>query len=85
MTKPPKLLAKAMAKQTNLRFTDMIRLVEAFGFKLVRVSGSHHIYARDGVDELINLQNVKGQAKPYQVRQFLALVEGYNLVLGDDA
>jgi hypothetical protein len=37
-----------------------------------------------GIVELINLQEVGGQAKPYQVRQFLKIVERYNLQLGDD-
>jgi hypothetical protein len=32
--------------------------------------------------ELINLQNVHGQVKPYQIKQFLALVERYNLRMG---
>jgi len=36
------------------------------------------------VRELVNLQNVAGKAKPYQIRQFLQLVERYNLQLGDD-
>jgi hypothetical protein len=39
-------------------------VVESFGFKSLRVSGSHHIFGRTGVIEQINLQNVKGQAKP---------------------
>ena len=45
------------------------------------LAGSHHIFARPDVPELINLQAVKGQAKPYQVRQFLKLVERYGLSL----
>jgi predicted RNA binding protein YcfA (HicA-like mRNA interferase family) len=63
------------------RFAICGALVEAFGFRSVRVSGSHHIFARPDVPELINLQAVKGQAKPYQVRQFLKLVERYGLSL----
>ncbi len=59
----------------------MRSLVEAFGFRLVQVAGSHHIYPRDDVAELVNLQEVRGQAKPYQVRQFLRLVERYGLSL----
>jgi len=31
--------------------------------------------------EQINIQNVQGQAKPYQVRQFLKLIERYNLTM----
>jgi len=46
------------------------------------VNGSHHIFERDGVPELINLQEVRGMAKPYQIRQFLKIVERYNLKLG---
>jgi predicted RNA binding protein YcfA (HicA-like mRNA interferase family) len=78
-----KLLKKILAGSKNIRFEEMVALVEAFGFRLVRVSGSHHIFIHPVVDELVNLQNVKGQAKPYQVRQFLRLVERYNLRLED--
>jgi predicted RNA binding protein YcfA (HicA-like mRNA interferase family) len=78
-----KLLQKALASPANIRFGDMIALVEAFGFRLSRTSGSHHVYVHRDVNELVNLQNVAGQAKPYQVRQFLRLVERYNLTLGD--
>jgi predicted RNA binding protein YcfA (HicA-like mRNA interferase family) len=62
----------------------MCRLVATFGFRLVRVSGSHHIYSHPSVPELLNLQEVAEQAKPYQVRQFLKLVERHDLTPGDD-
>lgn len=78
-----KLLEKALAGSANIRFADMIALVEAFGFSLSRVSGSHHIFAHPDVRELVNLQEVNGKAKPYQIRQFLKLVERYNLNLED--
>ena len=79
-----KLLRKALTTPRNLRFSDMVNLAEAFGFRLSRTSGSHHIFAHPGVRELVNLQEVKGKAKPYQVGQFLQLVEKYNLKLEDD-
>jgi len=60
-------------------------LVRAFGFRLSRISGSHHIFTHPRIPELVNLQDVRGQAKPYQVRQFMKLVERYNLQLEDDA
>ena len=44
--------------------------------------GSHRIFVREGVKELLNLQDVRGKAKPYQVRQFIKLIEKYNLVEG---
>jgi len=68
----------------NVAFGDMINMVEGFGFRLDRVSGSHHIFLHPAVQELVNLQEVKGEAKPYQIRQFLRLVERYNLRLEDD-
>ena len=52
----------------NVAFGDMINMVEGFGFQLVRVSGSHHIFTNPGILELVNLQEVKGEAKPYQIR-----------------
>ncbi|MBA3375791.1 MAG: type II toxin-antitoxin system HicA family toxin [Actinobacteria bacterium] len=62
----------------------MQRLVEAFGFELRRTTGSHHVFVHPDVRELLNLQEVRGQAKPYQVRQFLRLVERYALSLEDE-
>lgn len=72
-----------MAGSTDIRFADMVALVEAFGFHLARVKGSHHILVHPGISEFVNLQDVGGRAKPYQIRQFLSLVECYNLELGD--
>jgi hypothetical protein len=60
-------------------FQDMRRLAEAFRFELLRVSGSHHLFGHPRISELLNLQDVAGQAKPYQIRQFLRLVERYSL------
>jgi predicted RNA binding protein YcfA (HicA-like mRNA interferase family) len=82
--KKRKLLKKALTNPRNMRFREMVTLIEAFGFRLSRVKGSHHIFAHAQVRELINIQDVHGQAKPYQVRQFLQLVERYNLELGDE-
>lgn len=62
-----------------MRFEDFVRLVVAFGFRPPRISGSHHIFSRPGLAEAINIQDYHGQAKPYQVRQFLKLVEKYGL------
>lgn len=82
--KKKKLLRKALTSPKNFRFGDMVTLAEAFGFRLSRSSGSHHIYTRPCVAELLNLQEVDGKAKPYQIGQFLRLIERYNLELEDD-
>jgi hypothetical protein len=79
-----KTLQKILAGSKNIRFSDMIRLVEGFGFRLSRTDGSHHIFAHPDIPELVNLQDVRGQAKPYQMRQFLKLVERHSLKLEDE-
>lgn len=68
----------------NVSFADLRGLVEAFGFRCVRVSGSHRIFTHPGVPALLNLQDYGGEAKPYQIRQFLKIVERYNLRLEDN-
>ena len=62
----------------------MTRLVESLGFSLTRINGSHHIFTHPDVAELVNLQEVDGKCKPYQVNQVLKLVDRYNLKLGDE-
>lgn len=57
----------------------MVTLIQAYGFKLARVSGSHHIFTKTDIDVIINIQNVQGKTKPYQVNQFIKVVEKYNL------
>lgn len=79
-----KLLRRLLASPNNARFDEVRGLAEAFGFVLARVTGSHHIFNHPSIPELLNLQEVSGQAKPYQVRQFLRLVERHNLTLGDE-
>ena len=76
-----RLLRKAMNSPKNLRFSEMRALVEAFGFRLVRVNGSHHIFEHPAVPELVNIQERDDKAKAYQIRQFLQLVEKYDLPL----
>jgi predicted RNA binding protein YcfA (HicA-like mRNA interferase family) len=63
----------------NVGFTGFCRLVEAFGFKLRRVSGSHHIYRHPEVPRPLSLQPHQREAKPYQISQFLDMVEEHGL------
>ena len=76
-----KLLQKLQAGSENIHFAELVALIEAFGFELVRVSGSHHVFEHLQVLELINIQNCQGKAKPYQVRQFLKLIKRYHMEL----
>ena len=78
-----KFLRKLLSGSKNVRFQDMLTLVKAFGFNIERIKGSHHICIHPDVDRPVNLQEVHGQAKPYQIRQFLKLVERYDLSMED--
>ena len=79
-----KLLAKVLSGSKNLRFSEIVSLTKAFGFRLSRVKGSHHIFVHPNARELVNLQEVDGRAKPYQVKQLMEIVERYNLQLKED-
>ena len=79
-----KTLDKALRGSKNIRFQDMVTLVESFGFHLSRVSGSHNIFSHPDIPELLNLQNVSGKAKPYQIKQFLGLIERYNVIMKEE-
>jgi len=52
----------------SVRFNDLCQMLRAVGFT-ERTSGSHHLFSRPGVREMINLQRDGSQAKTYQVRQ----------------
>lgn len=65
----------------NISFSDLQYLLGKLGFTLARTKGSHHIYEHDALEEIVNIQNDKGNAKPYQIRQILQLVEAYGLEL----
>jgi hypothetical protein len=81
--KARKVYEKILAGSRNVRFEDVCRLAEGFGFYRDRISGSHHIY-RHRLGLMLNLQPDHNQhAKFYQVRQLLTLVEENGLTLTD--
>jgi predicted RNA binding protein YcfA (HicA-like mRNA interferase family) len=59
-----RLLQKLLSGSKNIRFAEAVAVAEAFGFRLSRISGSHHIYVHADVPELVNLQNVNGRPNP---------------------
>lgn len=79
-----KLFQKLLSGSKNIRFSELSSCAEAFGFQLSRTSGDHHIYRHPEVPELVNLQDVGGKAKPYQVKQLLQMIERHNLRLEDE-
>jgi predicted RNA binding protein YcfA (HicA-like mRNA interferase family) len=83
--KPERLLRRILGGEVaNVAFADLVRLLGALGFRQIGGKGSHRIFARPGVTELVNLQEDASQAKPYQVRQVATLIRRYALGLEDD-
>lgn len=79
---PRRLLQKLKrGDYANVRFADLTRLVQACGFELERLRGSHHMYAHRNAPMILNLQSVRGQAKPYQVRQVARTIAEYGLTI----
>jgi predicted RNA binding protein YcfA (HicA-like mRNA interferase family) len=63
----------------NIRFRDLVELLDALGFTF-RVRGSHHIFSRRGILEILNLQPTGNLAKRYQIRQVRSVILRYGLV-----
>ena len=51
----------------SIRFADLCTVLRRLGFH-ERVRGSHHIFTREGVREILNIQPRANQAKAYHVR-----------------
>ncbi|MYB05786.1 MAG: type II toxin-antitoxin system HicA family toxin [Gemmatimonadetes bacterium] len=62
----------------NIRFDELRALLRHLGFD-ERVRGSHHLFDKEGIVEIVNLQRRGGHAKPYQVRQVRRLILKYKL------
>jgi hypothetical protein len=68
----------------NIRFDDLCRVLKRLGFE-ERIRGDHHIFTRDGVEEILNLQPRGWLAKAYQVKQVRNMIVRYNLAETHDA
>ena len=83
MAKHKKLLEYILMRQgdSNVSFTALCNLLSVLCFE-ERIKGDHHIFTKDGVDEIINLQPKGGKAKPYQVKQIRNVIIRYNMHIG---
>ena len=70
-------------QDTSVDFYEAVTLLQALGFSL-RIRGSHHIFDREDVDELINIQPNGSKAKAYQVKQIRDLILKYRLEAKDE-
>lgn len=80
MRKYSKLREKILAggADANIDFSALCQLLVRLGFD-ERVKGSHHIFTRDGVMEIINLQPKGSKAKTYQVKQVRNILVNHGL------
>ncbi|MET4106083.1 type II toxin-antitoxin system HicA family toxin [Hymenobacter sp. UYP22] len=83
MSKLEKFVATLLSGYSDktLDFTALCGLLLKIGFSQ-RIRGSHHIFTKEGVEEIINLQPTSGGvAKPYQVKQVRELLQKYDFTL----
>lgn len=80
MSKYEKLLIQVLrgASDANIPFDGLCGLMRNLGFD-ERIRGSHHIYSKEGVEEIVNLQPIGARAKAYQVKQVRGIILKYKL------
>ncbi|MEK7760347.1 MAG: type II toxin-antitoxin system HicA family toxin [Nitrospirota bacterium] len=80
MTRSDKLLERILrgTSDANIPFEGLRHLLLGLGFE-ERIRGSHHIYTRSEVEEILNLQPKGAHAKPYQVKQVRQIILRYQL------
>ncbi|MCL1812697.1 MAG: type II toxin-antitoxin system HicA family toxin [Treponema sp.] len=85
MGKHEKLVQKILSgrQDNSVQFTEAVTLLQALGFSL-RIKGSHHIFDREGIEELINIQSDGSKAKAYQIKQIRELILKYRLEAKDE-
>jgi predicted RNA binding protein YcfA (HicA-like mRNA interferase family) len=67
----------------SILFSGAVSLMQRFGFSM-RIKGSHHIFSREGINEIINLQPDGSKVKAYQVKQIRDLMVKYQLGVEDE-
>jgi hypothetical protein len=80
-----KLLEQILSGRSdaNVSFESLRNLLGSLGFN-ERIRGDHHIFGRQGIVEILNLQPLaSGKAKPYQVKQVRNVIVRYKL--GDES
>lgn len=82
MAKHEKLWAKVLEGRSDatIPFAGLCRLLRALGFA-ERIRGSHHIFTKEGVEEILNLQPKGSKAKSYQAKQVRNIILRYKLTL----
>lgn len=85
MSKSDKLLEQILrgTSDANIPFVQLCSLLSSLGFD-ERIRGSHHIFTKEGVEEILNLQPKRANTKPYQVKQVRSVIVKYKLGVKND-
>ena len=76
MTRVEEILAKMKRDPKDIRFVDLRKVCDFYFGKARHGGSSHRIYRTPWQgDPRINIQNHKGKAKVYQVKQVLLAIE----------
>lgn len=80
MGKREKLLIQLLRGTADaaIPFEALCNLLQYLDFR-VRIKGSHHIFYRKDVVEILNIQPKGSLAKPYQVKQIRDVIVKYHL------
>ncbi len=71
-----KILDQMRREPANVRYSDLKKICEEYFGKARQTGTSHAIFKTPWVgDPRINIQDDKGKAKPYQVRQVLLAID----------
>lgn len=84
MTQLNKLFARLLANpRQSIAFRDFLTLLSAFGFTHIRTRGSHQAWHHPAASRPLIVQPRGKDAKPYQVQQFLDMIEEMGLKLDE--
>ena len=80
MTQKDRILSQILdgRSDANVNFNELLSLLRSLGFG-ERIRGSHHIFTREDVQEIMNLQPKGAKAKAYQVKQVRQVLVKYRL------
>jgi hypothetical protein len=82
MASVERILAGMRQNPASVRFVDLVKVCDHYFGSPRQTGTSHRVYRMPWAgDPRVNIQNDRGAAKPYQVRQVLAAIErreGYN-------
>ncbi len=79
MSQIEKFIAKLLMGKSdnNIKFEDLCNLLVKIGFEM-RIKGSHHIFRKEGIPTMLNLQKDGDLAKKYQIKQVRKLLVEFN-------